>query len=226
MFRICEATGVSDVIVTPHGNYSSFSGFDYKEKIQNTFKELKKQLLKNNINVNLHQGMEVMADYGLEYAIENKDLFLLADTNNMLIEFPFNADWDHMCSYIDMITSLNIQPIIAHPERYYLIIDNPAYAFELVKNGFILQLDSASVLGDFGRRVQETADILLRYNLVQLVGSDTHDLVSRKPNLLEAYHVIANHFSEGYADLLFTVNPQFLLDKKKVLIVNPINPLM
>lgn len=215
---------VREVVFTPHAHCAGMNGIEHREKIITTFKKVKEYVKLENLDIKLHLGMEVFSAVGLNNALENRELLSLNQSRYLLVEFPFLADEEYFSEYLTLLKHYPIKPIIAHPERYEAVQDMPLLAHQWNVEGYILQINSGSLLGDFGPSVMKTAKILLDHNLAQVVASDSHNLTSRAPNLLVAYNYICQQYSKGYGDLLFKVNPQFILENQEVLIINPQKP--
>jgi protein-tyrosine phosphatase len=64
------------------------------------------------------------------------------------------------------------QPVLAHPERY------PYYTLEQYKNlrdwGCMLQINTISLSGYYGRETKRTAEDLVDSGLVSFISSDMH----------------------------------------------------
>lgn len=48
--------------------------------------------------------------------------------------------------------------ILAHPERYTFIQEDPELAYYLAERGYVLQVNKGSVLGEFGKKCREMAN--------------------------------------------------------------------
>lgn len=218
------ANGVKELVLTPHGNMKKEAGLTHKNQILESFSYLKSMLQFHEIPLNLHLGMEVMGDFAVGQAWRNEELFTLGNSRYLLVEFPFTANANFACDCLKQIEACGLKPVIAHPERYKFITDNPAIAYEWNRKGYFLQINSGSILGEFGETIRHTAQILLKHQLVQIVASDCHHNTHRVPNLAEAWQLLARDYSPGYSDLLLKVNPKLLLADQQVLIINPKNP--
>src|SRR6185369_4666989 len=63
------------------------------------------------------------------------------------------------------LLSNEIIPIIAHPERNMMLMSEPERFYELVSIGVLGQMDTGSITGQFGKKVQQTARIMLENGL-------------------------------------------------------------
>lgn len=68
----------------------------------------------------------------------------------------------------------NYQPIIAHPERYTYLKQDPGYLDDLRYNGCYFQLNLMSLAGHYGALSRELAENLIRKGYYDFVGTDIH----------------------------------------------------
>ncbi|TCZ73140.1 tyrosine-protein phosphatase [Flaviaesturariibacter aridisoli] len=68
----------------------------------------------------------------------------------------------------------NYQPIIAHPERYTYLKQDPGYLDDLRYNGCFFQLNLMSLAGHYGALSKELAENLIRKGFYDFVGTDIH----------------------------------------------------
>ena len=106
----------------------------------------------------------------------------------------------------------NYVPIIAHPERYSYVQDNPEYVNELLDMGAMFQSNYGSIIGLYGKKAEKTVKKLLKENLVQFLGSDVHReerVYIFMPKILKKLKKIIS--SEKLKELT-EINPQKVLD--------------
>jgi protein-tyrosine phosphatase len=65
-------------------------------------------------------------------------------------------------------------------------VEDPNLLYRWVGRGILAQLNAGSLLGQFGRRVEEVARLLLEHGMVHFIGSDGHGPRHRPPLLKEA----------------------------------------
>jgi protein-tyrosine phosphatase len=75
-----------------------------------------------------------------------------------------------------------------------------------------VQVTALSISGGFGRTAGGAAGRLLKRGLVHAVASDAHDPEHRHARLDEAYGIVRSRYGEEEADLLFTHNPQAIIE--------------
>ncbi|MCP9488926.1 MAG: hypothetical protein MSC31_03520 [Solirubrobacteraceae bacterium MAG38_C4-C5] len=75
--------------------------------------------------------------------------------------------------------------LLAHVERCSAFHEDDELAGRLSDRGFLLQVTAGSLVGRFGRRVEQVARRLLEDGHAHVVSSDTHDSLRRPPGLRE-----------------------------------------
>jgi protein-tyrosine phosphatase len=117
---------------------------------------------------------------------EDPRRYVLEGTEHVLMEVPFTGPADVLFALAAHVESEGLRPVIAHPERTEVVLDDPALAEELAGRGWTLQVNATSLLGRHGPESEELAWSLLERRLAGLVASDGHRS-TRPAHLDEAY---------------------------------------
>lgn len=121
----------------------------------------------------------------------------VAGTNCILIEMPFSRwsemVWDDLFAVQDR---LGLRPVLAHIERYLPYI-SAADIDRLLQHGIILQSN-----GEFftNKKTVRRAIKMLMHAQIRLLGSDSHNLSDRAPNLGDAAMEISSRGAGIYLD--------------------------
>ena len=123
MIEEARKIGFTDIILTSHFLLNSYETNSkelvfWKEKLQEV-------LDKKEIDVKLHSGMEIYISSQMEELIKKKKLLTLANSRYMLIELPLSSTVKNLDYVLYFLESISIKPIIAHPERYKCVQENP-----------------------------------------------------------------------------------------------------
>ena len=110
-------------------------------------------------------------------------------------------------------------PIIAHVERYPYLIQNIALMIELISRGLLFQVNASTLINPKHQKLIAT---LIKQKLIHLIASDCHNLYSRKPNLMEAYDVVAQKYGTEVRDY-FINNAVSVINDQSVIIKEPKN---
>lgn len=134
----------------------------------------------------------------------------------MLTELDFKIDERTAVLKLEKLVSCGYVPVVAHPERYGFVVENPEAVRRIRSAGGLIQLNSSSLTGDFGRFIQKTADIIIRSGLADFVASDAHSQYSRTPDLARVHELICGNISYDYADILLKINPAKALKNETI----------
>lgn len=207
MLKQAEEDGIAEVVCTPH--ILSQKDFDKEALLLETFAELTRRAQQAGLKIKIHMGSEIFIHPGMD--LRSRIATPAANGRYYLVEFPMSMTPESVIkSFLEEIVKEKI-PVIAHPERYLRILNNPAEAYSYVQRGALLQLNAGSILGNFGQLVKQVSHYLLNANLVHLIASDAHDTKSRPLRLRAAYHYIGEKWNREKADQLFIENPARLL---------------
>ncbi len=207
MADIAASSGVDTLIMTPHCNIPDYYDNYYSLQLMRAFSELKRALEQARIPVQVLPGMEIFATPDISSLIRERRVIGLNFSRYMLVEFNFGADAQWMTDRLSEILQSGKTPVVAHPERYDCIFEQPQTAVVWTEMGCLLQCNKGSFLGSFGRQVEETAHMLLDHHLVACIASDAHRTHIRTPNMREICQYISSQYSEETAIRLMNHNP-------------------
>lgn len=216
MLRMAESSGVRCLAATPHCNIPGMFDNYISEELTEQFLALKRVAERLKISTTVFSGMEVFATPDLPWLLKNERVFTLNGTRYFLTEFSFDEEPEFCDHILGKCRELQYQPIIAHPERYDFVQDNPRIAERWAVQGYVLQLNKGSILGRFGRIAKQTADTLIRKNLVSCVASDAHSSERRTPHMQEIKEYLKEAYGTEYARMVLLENPQRILTGKEV----------
>lgn len=210
LIKEADRAGITDIILTPHYIVNSY------EQNANTLILLKDKLQqildKDKINVKLHIGMEVYITDNLIDLLKQNKLLTLANSKYLLMELPLNTHVQYEDIIIFKLIENNIIPIIAHPERYRFIQENPDKVEELIESGCLMQSNIGSILGIYGNHAKQTFKYLLKKDLIHFLGTDTHRKDTIYPLLKKATKKIEKIIGKEKTEELIKTNPQKILN--------------
>ena len=134
-------------------------------------------------------GAEVAYRPGLGYA-EDIHKLCIGSSRYLLLELPFSG-WNRelVRDVRNMCAVAGITPILAHIERY-LDQGNKSLLHQLLELDVLVQMNAGSLLRFSSARKGRQ---MLKSGMVQLLGSDCHNMRSRQPNLGNAVDRIQKH---------------------------------
>ncbi len=210
LIKEADRAGITDIILTPHYIVNSY------EQNANTLILLKDKLQqildKDKINVKLHIGMEVYITDNLIDLLKQNKLLTLANSKYLLMELPLNTNVQYLDMVIFKLIENNIIPIIAHPERYKFVQEDPSKVRELIDSGCLIQSNIGSILGIYGKKAKKTIKYLLKKDLINFIATDTHRKNTIYPLLEKGIKKIEKITGKEKAEELTNLNVQKILN--------------
>jgi protein-tyrosine phosphatase len=139
----------------------------------------------------------------------------------LFVEFPFQGIPYGAEEILFQLMSRGIIPIITHPERNLEIGQRPQRYYEMIKTGCLGQVTAMSLTGDFGPKVREAAERLLKKRLIHFIASDAHSPDGRPPILSKAVRAAEKIVGKKEAQKMVTEYPQTILEGKKTNVPEP-----
>lgn len=170
MLDAAVSVGIRTIVATPH--LAGRPDPDYTDAVRRAFDQVVPHARERGIA--LEGGFEIRLAPDIPDRLRAGERITLAGTRVALIDLPFTARPHFADDTLFAVQTSGFLPILAHPERYPDVQQNPALASELVARGIALQVNIASLAGTFGRRTQRTAEALLTLGTVHLVATDAH----------------------------------------------------
>ncbi len=207
MLREAVSQGVKHLVLTPHLYEADIirSTDDWKAKVAAGSQEIHSLINKHKLPLKVTIAAEVR--YQDLLPVIFKELDVLIGGKYLLLEFSFHAVPNNLERIIYEITRKGLVPIIAHPERIKPWQREPQRLEELINMGCPTQVDIGSFLGKLGPSSEKLANFLLERDAVHLVGSDSHNMDSRKLYTKPGHHWLSERYGNDYADMLLKDNP-------------------
>lgn len=203
MLQNAAASDVEVLAVTPHCNslYDNYLGQDLLSR----FARL--QQAAKEIPVRLVLGAEARVKENLPELLRQGKIPTINGGRYLLTEFASVSEAGDFIPMLQEILALGYIPLIAHPERYAAVWENPKMVADWLDMGCHIQLTSGSILGEYGKKAQHAAAFLLQQDFVACVASDAHGLHQRSNFLLDVYDHLALWHSKQYAQCMMYENP-------------------
>ena len=167
--------GFKHVILTPH----YIEGTEYSvtnEEKDIRFALLEKRIKEENLDITIHLGNEIFLHNNLIASIEGAKCYGLNKSNYLLVELPFH---NQIRGLIDILYEFKVKgytPIIAHPERYTYLQDNPDLVDKLKEEGTLFQCNYSSILGYYRKDAERLLKYMLKKHYVDYLGTDIHHI--------------------------------------------------
>ena len=188
MLKIAESEGVEYICATPHfipKEYEITRG-KYIEKYDSLVLASKEE----NLKIKILSGLEIYMHPNLPKLYKEKRIWGINGSEYLLIELPMGQFPRYTEDVFYELMLLGVKPILAHPERNIKIMENHDLIVSLIKQGVLMQINAASLLGDYGKKVKKTAHQFVKKNMVHILGSDGHNITSRKTRIKTAFDIV------------------------------------
>jgi protein-tyrosine phosphatase len=211
MLRTAADAGTTDIVATPHSNRQyTFDPQQIEAKIAQL--EASGEPLPR-----IHRGCDFHLNFvNVQEALADPAKFTINHRNYLLVEFPEIGIPAGIDGVFSQFLDRGIIPVLTHPERNEVLMQNPAQLARWVAKHCLIQVTALSLLGRFGGKALEHAWALIGRGLVHVVASDAHDPVRRHPRLAEARAEVARRSGENNAERLFELNPRAIVEGRDV----------
>lgn len=168
-----EALGYKKVITTPHVMSDYYR--NTSEIILNGLAEVRKAKAAKGLTIEIDAAAEYNLDADFMPKIEAGDLLTFGD-NYVLFELPFLSEPPMFNDVVWKLQMKGYKPVLAHVERYAFWHNQWEKIESLKDRGVYIQLNINSLTGHYGPEVKAIGEKLVENDMVDLVGSDCHNL--------------------------------------------------
>jgi len=202
MLRMAAEAGTTDIVATPHSN----GEFEYQPAL---IAERIQELTERTGGIpRIHRGCDLHLSFdNISQAVDDPGRFSINGHRYVLVECSDLHISGAMSNILDRLLSVDLVPIVTHPERNPILQKEPGRVERWVELGCLVQVTAMSVLGGFGKRAQASAREFFSRGVVHVIASDAHDPVHRHPRLDEAFAAVSAQYGKDLAQLLFIDNP-------------------
>ena len=187
MLRRSAEQGVTTVAATPHYYAERETVSDFLARREAAASALREAMAGCDELPALRLGAETAWFPGISTAPDVERL-CLEGTRVLLLEMPFSPWTKRIFKELEGLTAVRgLTVMIAHIERYAGAGNDWKAVRELLDCDVLIQANAEFFLGTWSR---VRALRMLRAGEIQLLGSDSHNLTSRPPNLGQAARVI------------------------------------
>lgn len=175
--------GFRRIIASPHVTQDTFE--NTPATIAPALEALKGELSARNIGIDLSHHAEYRLDEFFMQQAEAGNLRPLPG-NYLLVENPFAQEPWNLDQILFDLRLKGFTPILAHPERYPYYSQYRRERYEQLHSaGTLFQINLLSLAGHYGKLEKQTAEWLIKENMVDFLGTDLHH--HRHADSIEAY---------------------------------------
>lgn len=209
MAVLAVRSGVGTMVVTPH----CVSGG--AEQVRERLTRLRAAVEATGIPLRLYSGMEIFGSPNTAALLRSGELLTIHGSRYPLIEFAFESDGEEETEILHRVLQAGYIPLVAHPERYRYIQEDPDLVNLWARMGCRFQINRGSLLGRFGTAAMETAWALTYRGFATVVASDAHSAVQRTPWMRDVREQLERRISPEAAWLL-QENPRRILNDERL----------
>ncbi len=221
MGRLAKECGYNAIFATSHYiiHDNETENNEYMQKIN----ELNEKLKEENVDLQIYPGNEVFFTNNILELIQEKKICTLANSKYILVELPLFTKVIPLNVYdeFNRLQDAGYVPILAHPERYEFVSEDINTIVKLIEAGVLMQSNIASIGGKYGRHAKKNIKKMLKYNMVHLLGSDSHST-----SVYENYNKYIEKIKKVIKDEkiisdILVENPNKVLNNEKIDIIYP-----
>jgi protein-tyrosine phosphatase len=169
-----QALGYRKVITTPH----VMKGFypNTAEQVREKLQVMRQAIREHGLTIRMEAAAEYYLDEDFMKLLKTPHELLVISGEYLLFETPFMNKPAFLKEAIFQISNLGWKPILAHPERYIYLQQDPQLLDELLEMKVLLQINLNSLAGKYSKEAKQLAESLIERKLVSFVGSDCHHI--------------------------------------------------
>lgn len=218
MAKAAVEEGITKIVASPHHKNRTYD--NYKDEITTHVSVLNDLFQSNNIPLEVIAGQEVRIYGEIVEDVEKGEIQPVNDSKYLLIEFPSDSVPHYTEQLFYDLQIAGIKPVIVHPERNRELLENHRRMYELVRNGALSQVTAASVVGKFGKKIEEFSHQLIEAHLTHFIASDAHNTTTRGFCMREAFEFVKKQYGIDTYYMLME-NSHLLLDNMNINKIEP-----
>jgi protein-tyrosine phosphatase len=213
--RQLVAEGIATVVATPH-QLGRFNGRNDAKRVRDVTSLLNTQLQRTGIQLNVLPGGDVRVDERVSRLLQDDKILTLADAGKyILLELPYEIFID-IEPLLTELAALKIEPIISHPERHSMLLRQRQVILRWLNIGAFFQINTGSILGNFGTEAREAAWRFLSSGWASFVATDAHNTNERRPCMSDAFKLIRTRLGKDIAQLVCIENPARIVNGRDI----------
>lgn len=213
MIKQAAKQGIETIYATPHLRIGTDIN-KYCNTVNKSLQKLKKAVLHENIAINIMQGYEVYANQNIIYET-NLSKYCMQNTRCILIEVNPNNELAWLVDFAHELQLQDIRIILAHTERYKLLFKEPKLNGMLNDYGVLFQVNTGSLLGQYGQKIYTTTKKLVKNGYVHLIGTDAHYAGHACMNVVKSYKILCRWIGKCATQDIVYNNARNLLYRKE-----------
>lgn len=204
--RQLHEAGFETVFATPH--VMEGNGYISPAEILDAAEQVREGVNGLGIPVEILPGAENYIFPDMAKWAHDGRLLTMGNTGKyILIELPMLEIPSYTEQVFFELQVNGITPVLAHPERYRRLSENPERLIGWLKKGILMQLDLRSLSGKYGPKSKRLAERMLQSDLIHLIGSDAHSVSQSKSSYPAELLIVKKFIGEGRFQEVTLTNP-------------------
>lgn len=218
MAKVAIKEGIHTIVATPHHKNRTYD--NVRADIEKNVSILNELFDAENLDLTVLPGQEVRLYGEILEDMDKGEILPINDSKYIFIEFPSDSVPHYTEQLFYDIQLAGYKPVIVHPERNRELLQNPNKMYNFIRKGALSQVTAASVVGKFGKQIEQYSHQLIESHLTHLIASDAHNTTSRGFYLRDAYELVKKKYGvETY--YMFVENSHLLIENMNLNKIEP-----
>ena len=210
MLKASYADGVRTIYATSHYRRGMFE--PDRKLVAVRMQRVREEALKIDPNFRILQGCEFHANMDMIDLLNSDPTMTLGSSRCVLVEFSDSWTFSGIRERCNELIMNGYVPIIAHIERYKALYRHLDEIQGLRDMGAYIQINAESVMGDHGFMMKRFCKKVMQADLLDFIGSDAHNMKSRKPCMGRCADYVEKVMGREYAARILIRNPQRIIE--------------
>lgn len=211
--RISREEGIGHIVFTPH--YTPGKPSEKKEVILRRMKKIREAAGNAGIEgIKYYIGNEVLYVSGVEELLKQGEIFTIADTKYVLLEFYQGVKYQDMFQGLLHVVRTGFIPVLAHVERYNCLYQRIDRIEELRDLGIVIQMNTECLMPQIPSVRLLWYRNLMKAGYVQLISTDAHGADNKPPCMKRAVEWMERHCDCSLVERVLYENPAIVLEDR------------
>jgi len=220
MARMAVEDGIRIIVASPHlfrEKTVDLNALNEKAAITARISEFQKKLDAEQIPLQILPGCDCpLSLEALELLATDRVMTINDGKRYLLLEMPDLSIPPATPDICFQLQAKGITPIITHPERHFVFMENPEKLLRFLDLGCLMQMTAGSLTGTFGRRVAKVSQMMVKKGYIQLLATDAHSTGGRPPVLSKAVAQLTRLIGKNAALAMVTTIPERIIRGERV----------
>lgn len=212
LLRQAFAEGIRTVIATPHFRPSYWKNTQIQ--VGEVFEKTRRLAMKISRQLQIYLWNEVYWEEEIIYHLRNGNCRVVGE-GFVLIENRPDSSKNTLYEMAELLIANNYTPVFAHVERYQAVRRERKIIEKLKEKGAWIQINTDSMMGKNGFCTAAFCKYLLKYEKIDLLGTDCHCRDFRSPEFRKCIEYVRKNTNQEYFNRLMKNNPCELLKKEE-----------